>query len=113
MLLCINRFSHIFSYLTLTYLYSYLRVALRNFVQRTRQAPSERHLSAMINFALSRATNATRTQIQTIRTQVTNQWHTEFHGLAPNTYDDQIHVIDVASDPNASPEVRTEFWAMH
>ena len=104
-----------FSYLTssLTYVYSYLRVALRNFVQRTRQAPDARHLSAMINFALSRATHATRTQIQTIRTQVTAQWHTEFHGLAPNTYDDQIQVVDVASDPAATQEVRTEFWAMH
>ena len=105
----IDRFSRIFR----TYLYSYLRVALRNFVQRTHQAPTERHLSAMINFALDRATQATRAQLHTIRTQVQTSWHTEFHGLPANSYDDQIQVATVASDANATAEVRTEFWAMH
>ena len=39
--------------------------------------------------------------------------HTEFRGLPANSYDDQIQVATVASDGAATPEVRTEFWAMH
>ena len=94
-------------------MYSYLRVALRNFVQRTTQAPSAQHLSAMINFALGRAQVATATQIRTIRTQVTAGWHTELHGLAANTYDENVSVADVASAPGVSAQVQIEFWAMH